>query len=337
MRPVCICALLLFDTTALLASACKSAATHEGTASMHSSAPSESSTLQAASTTAATQATGLEGSSVPAPSASNAKAPSASDSASSPQPSAEEWASAPQAANATEERFCPKDCKVTLVREWVNVQCGAKYFEANWQGPQARRGEDYFTTANAQGAGIIFRSKRGEIERVSMTQLGVESYLRVVWPTGALAATIYFEQNPTGVTELFARRDPQPIPDVPTRPAPREADADWLVASEVNTTSAERAFKGCSLRMIDDWVKLFCVPGQDPKYPPMIESLVGFGTAKTDFFWLSWSLKASWIEFRVQRGKTQDALLRVSSGMGALHVEWPESSPKPTVISVEAP
>ena len=256
----------------------------------------------------------------------------------SPRPTDAQWDAAEEAANGAEPRWRPANCSMKHIREWVRVTCGPGYYDANWTSPEGRLSQDYFTRSGNHVAELIVRTGRGLIQDALMDRVGApDDILQIVWPSREATARLYLEGNPRGPTNLLAAGVRQPIPDLAASPSTRPAEADWVAAPEVNTSSTERGFKGCSLRMIDDWVKLFCVPGQDPKYPPMIESLVGFGTAKTDFFWLSWSLKASWIEFRVQRGKTQDALLRVSSGMGALHVEWPESSPKPTVISVEAP
>lgn len=167
-----------------------------------------------------------------------------------------------------------------------------------------------------------------------MDKVGLsDDTLQVAWPTREPAARLYLEASSQGSTNLLAASERQPIPDVPSAPSNRPAEADWIGAPEVNTATPERTFKGCTLRMLDDWVKLFCVAGQDAEFPPSIESLEGFGTAKEDYFWLSWDLRASWIEFRVQRGKAQNAQLRFHGGSGTLHVEWPESSPKPTIIS----
>ena len=326
-------ALVLSGSSTLLGAACHSAPSRDD----RNSAPNSASpgTLGGVDTAAA-KAVPTPPSAVSSaiPAASSDPIPVALLSSSSPQPSLEEWASAPLAANAAEERFHPKDCALKQVREWVSVQCGARYYEANWQGPQARRGEDYFTTANPQGAGIIFRSRRGNIERILMTKPGVEDALQVAWPTSAPAATAYFEENPNGFTDLLLPREPQPIPDVPPKSSSRPAEADWLAAPEVNTAPRGRTPKGCTVRMLRDWVKLHCIKGQNPKHPPDILSPQGFGTPNVDFFWVSWSPASSWLEFRLRKGTTQHAQLDLD--VGSFHVEWPESSPKPTIISVEA-
>ena len=256
----------------------------------------------------------------------------------SPRPTDGEWATASAAANSADQKWAPPGFSMYRVREWVRVRSGPGYVFAAWHSSGGRVGKDYFTSTSDAGSELIVHTRPGRVQRgyFLAVHAGSNVTLQIAWPTRDLAATLYLEANPTGATKLLSRGPQQPIPDVPPNPAGRPAEADWLVAPEVNTASIDRVPEDCTVRMVSDWVKLYCGRGKARGQSPYIDSLDGFGTVNVDYFLLSSSYDSAWLELRVRPGTVQNAELGFAATRvgAAFTVEWPKGSPKPTVISL---
>lgn len=158
-----------------------------------------------------------------------------------PRPTLEEWKAA-----ATRTRA--GSCRADGLGDWVRLSCRDGYWSSR-AGDWGKASVDYF---EGLGATMDLRLRPGMLA----SAMHRDSGLRVVfvWPSGFAEPIVSMKEKTATPEPLPA---PQPIPTVPTVDQPKPIEADWYVATPVNTAS-KSAGQQCSIVVQGQWARMQC-------------------------------------------------------------------------------
>ena len=238
----------------------------------------------------------------------------------SPRPSVAEWSTAEVLADA-------QGCRISRLREWLQVRCSENTGIVQFH-DSGKPAVDYFEGAVRQS--VELRPTPGGLMTGATYPGGVHFW--VGWPKRGAAPMFAIDPPGRGAPATLA---PRPLPVIVLQDQPRPAELDWLLATPVNTLSAE-AGKHCSLEVLDQWARFTCQT-RDLGLPSWRE-LDSFGFKGQDYdVRLKGIADATELVFRVHRSVSGFGLLSFSGT--SFHVivkyEWPDQAPQPTVLGFQ--
>lgn len=276
---------------------------------------------------AETAAVSVSDSGQPASSAAAPPPASAPTSAPAPverrgRPSAKEWSTAPEVARAT-------GCVVRALGDWVRLERSDVFWERG--GDWGAAGTDNFEDFK----NVEIRLRPGRYAAAWHTRSRLQALF--VWPTRAVRPTITLAERSAGAEPI---PPPRPLPTVPAVDEPPPSEADWFVATPVNTASPTLS-RQCRLAAYGQWARMEC-RATDPARGglwPRWNGIETFGEKNRDVTYAQINVLSDVIrlEFRMRRGARSQASIPFgtdSDGLVEVRYEWPANAPQPTVLSI---
>lgn len=141
---------------------------------------------------------------------------------------------------------------------------------------------------------------------------------------------------------------PTVMPDVPDARSQPPTVAEWGAAREVNAAEPKDVPKGCSVRVVREWLKANCkgkpaaegatLGVTDPAGAPCEGEACGLGKKGGDYFtWVDAGKQTTTVDLvvRMRKGTPLSVALVLGDQTAAFSVEWPDAGPEP-LISLRA-
>lgn len=121
---------------------------------------------------------------------------------------------------------------------------------------------------------------------------------------------------------------PSAVPLIPEKNSDPPKYEDWQNAREVNTQHEHGRAKECSIKVVREWVRVFC-RGEILGYQDLVE----FGKKTVDHYV---SVKENSLSFvgRIKRGPRQSVRICRKESRAALVVHWPDGKDRPEHIAL---